>query len=229
GIDRHVAGAGDDNPLPVERAALGAQHLLDEEDRAVTGRLTTHLGPAPTQPLAGEHRGLIAVGDALVLAEQVADLAPADSDVTRGDVGVLADVAVELGHEGLAEPHDLHVGATFGVEVRAALAPADRQAGEGVLEDLLETEELDRVQQNARVEAQASLVGAERRVELHAETSVDLDLAPVIDPGHPEDDLPLRLAQAGNDARLAVVGVLADHGSETVQHLEDGLVELGLA
>src|SRR5690606_9504498 len=143
--------------------------------------------------------------------------------------GVLADVAVELGHEGLAEPHDLHVGATFGVEVRAALAPADRQAGEGVLEDLLETEELDRVQQNARVEAQASLVGAERRVELHPEAAVDLDLASVIDPGHPEDDLPLRLAQAGNDARLAVVGVLADHGSETVQHLEDGLVELGLA
>ena len=63
------------------------------------------------------------MGAALVLAEQEADLAGADTDVARGDVGVLADVAVELGHEGLTEAHDLAVVAALGVEVGAALAP----------------------------------------------------------------------------------------------------------
>ncbi len=60
-----------------------------------------------------------------VLAEQVADLAAADADVTRGDVGVLAEVAVQLVHERLAEAHDLGVRAAVRVEVRAALAAAD--------------------------------------------------------------------------------------------------------
>jgi hypothetical protein len=54
-----------------------------------------------------------------------------------------ADVLAELGHEALAEAHDLGVGLALGVEVRAALAAADGQRGEGVLEDLLEAEELD--------------------------------------------------------------------------------------
>lgn len=49
----------------------------------------------PTEMPAGEHPGLVAVGDALVLPEQVADLTPADADVTRRHVGVLADVPVE--------------------------------------------------------------------------------------------------------------------------------------
>ena len=129
--------------------------------------------PPQLEALAGEHAGLVAVGDALVLAEQVADLAPADADVAGGHVGVLADVPVELGHEGLAEAHDLRVGAAPGVEVRAALAAADGHAGEGVLEDLLEAEELDDAQVHARVEAQTALVGSERGVELDAETAVD--------------------------------------------------------
>src|SRR5690606_41500146 len=60
-----------------------------------------------------------------------------------GDVGVLADMAVQLGHEALAEPHDLGVAAALRVEVGAALAAADRHAGERVLERLLEPEELD--------------------------------------------------------------------------------------
>lgn len=78
-------------------------------------------------------------------------------------------MAVQLGHERLAEAHDLLLGATLGVEVRAALAAADGQAGEGVLEDLLEAEELDDAEVDARVEAQPALIGAENAVVLHAE------------------------------------------------------------
>lgn len=59
----------------------------------------------------------------LVLSEEVADLPAAHTDVTRRDVGVLTDVAVELIHKGLAEPgHDLAVGLTLWVEVGPALA-----------------------------------------------------------------------------------------------------------
>src|SRR5690606_26996667 len=72
-----VARTGHDDALAVERVAACAQHLLCEEDRAVAGRLGAHEGAAPGDALAGQHAGLVAVRDALVLAEQVADLAPA--------------------------------------------------------------------------------------------------------------------------------------------------------
>ena len=109
---------------------------------------------------------------------------------------MLAEVAVELGHEGLAEAHHLAFGAALGVEVRAALAAADRQAGERVLEDLLEAEELHDAEVDGGVEAQTALVGTERGVELDPEAAVDLHVAGVVDPGDAEDDLPLRLADA---------------------------------
>src|SRR5690606_14796297 len=124
-VQRHVPGAGHHNLLAVERVAPRLEDLLDEEDRAVAGGLLAHLGPAPGQALAGEHPRLVAVGDPLVLAEQVAPLRLADAGGTGRDVGVLADVAVQLGHERLAEPHHLAVGAALGVEVRAALAAPD--------------------------------------------------------------------------------------------------------
>ena len=83
------------------------------------------------------------VGDALVLAEHVADLAAADADVAGRHVHVGADMAVELGHEALAEAHDLVVALALGIEIGAALAAAHRQAGQRVLEGLLEGEELE--------------------------------------------------------------------------------------
>ena len=46
-------------------------------------------------------------------------------------------------HEALAEGHNLAVALALGVEVAAALAAADGQAGEGVFEDLLKAQELD--------------------------------------------------------------------------------------
>src|SRR5699024_2809753 len=103
----------------------------------------------PRQALAGEDAGLVAIGDALVLTEQVADLATAHADVTGGDVGVLAQVPVHLGHEGLAEPHHLGVAASLGVEIATALATADGHTGQGVIEDLLEAEELHDAQVDA--------------------------------------------------------------------------------
>src|SRR5690606_27181025 len=114
----------------------------------------------------------------------------------------LAEMPVQFGHEALAEAHDLAVAAALRIEVRAALGAADRHAGQRVLEDLLEAQELDDPEVHGRVEAQAALVGAEHAVELHAEAAVDLHLAAVVLPRHAEDDLALRFADALDDLVL---------------------------
>src|SRR5690606_7573233 len=119
------------------------EHLLDEIHRAVTGGLAAHQCSAPARALAGEHARLVAVGDALVLAEEIADLARPDADITGGHIRVLADVMAQRGHEALAEAHDLVVRTAFRIEIGAALRATDGQSGERVLEHLLETQELD--------------------------------------------------------------------------------------
>src|SRR5690606_14163268 len=183
---------------------------------------------APRDALARQDARLEAVGDALVLAEQVAGLAAAHADVTGRAGAVLADVAERLGHERLAEAHDLAVGPPGRVEVRAALGTTDRHAREGVLEDLLEAEELHDPEVHRGVEAQAALERAESGVELDAKAPVDLDATGVVDPRDAEDDLPLGLADALEHRGIGVVGVLAQHGTEALEDLAHRLVELGL-
>ena len=48
-------------------------------------------------------------------------------------------MSVQFGHEGLTESHDFAVGLAVRIKVSTALAAADWQAGQGVLEDLFET------------------------------------------------------------------------------------------
>lgn len=52
---------------------------------------------------------------------------------------------------------------------------AHGEGGEGVLEDLLEAQELDDGQGDSGVETKAALVGSDSLVELHAVAAVDLD------------------------------------------------------
>ena len=224
-VDGDVAGAGDHNALAVEGLAAGLEHLLGEDDGAVAGGLGPHQRAAPGHALAGEDAGFVAVGDPLVLPEEVADFAAADADVPGRDVRVLADVAVELGHEGLAEAHDLGVRASAGVEVGAALAAADGHAGQGILEDLFEPEELHNAKVHRGVEPQASLEGSQRRVELHPEAAVDLKVAGVVDPGDPEDDLPFGLAEPFEDGAFEELGVAVMDRAEAFEDLGDRLVE----
>src|SRR5690606_5936889 len=141
-VDGDVARARHHTGAALEAEPPGGEHLLEEEDGAVAGGLGAHERATPLGALAGDDARLPPVRDALVLAEHPPDLAGAHADVARRHVGVLTEVAVQLGHEALAEPHDLAVGAALRVEVRAALRATDGEAGEGVLEDLLEPEEL---------------------------------------------------------------------------------------
>src|SRR5690606_12868551 len=110
---------------------------------------------------------------------------------------------------------------------RAALAAADRQARQRILEDLLEAEELDDAEIDGGVEAKAALVRTQRRIELHAEAAVDLHLALVVDPRHAEDDLALRLADALDQRVRQVAGMLGDDLAEAFEHFAHRLVEFG--
>ena len=229
GVDGHVAGTGDDHGLALEAVVAHAlQSLSGEVAQAVAGSLGAGQRTAEGQALAGEHTALEAVGQALVLAEHIADLAAADANIAGGAVHELADVAVQLGHEALAEAHDFHVALAVGVEVRAALAAAHGQGGEAVLEGLLKAQELQDALVDRGMEAQAALVGADGAVELHAVAAVHLDLALIIDPGHTEADDALRLHQTLDQAGLLVLGVLFHHGLDALQHLTHSLQEFRL-
>ena len=165
---------------------------------------------------------------ALVLAEEVADLAAAHVDVARRHVGELADVALQLGHERLAEAHHFGVGTALRVEVGAALATAHRQAGERVLQDLLEAQELDHAFGDGGVEAQAALVRADRGIELHAVAAVHLHVAVVVDPSHAELDQTLRLHETLQHAGRLVFRMLCEHRLDALEHFLHCLQELGL-
>ncbi len=138
-------------------------------------------------------------------------------------------MAVQLGHKALAEGHHFPVGFALGVKVRAALAAADGQAGQAVLEDLLEAQELDDAQVDGRMEPQAALVRADGGVELYPEAAVYLDLAVVVHPGHPEHNLALGLHNALQNARGLILGVGLDNGLQRGEYLGGGLDELRLA
>src|SRR5690606_19746255 len=152
------------------------EHFLGEVDTAIAGGFGADQAAAVGQALAGEHRGEL-VGQALVLAEEEADFPAAYTDVTGRYVEVGADVAIQLGHERLAEAHHFVVALALGVEVRAALAAAHGQRGQGILEDLFEREELKHPDIDRRMKAQAALVRADGAVHLDAVATVDAHLA----------------------------------------------------
>lgn len=115
---------------------------------------------------------------------------------------------VKLPHESNAELADLVVGLALGVKVGTTLATTHVEASESILEDLLETQELEDREVDGRVETETTLVGAESRVELHTVTLVDLALALVVLPDNAElDDT---LGDGGDLKGLLVLGVLLE-------------------
>ena len=225
GVQGDVARARHADGEAVEALVGGFEHVLAEVDAAVAGGFGA-AGAAAVGQAFSSQRADEAVLHALVLAEEVADLAGAHADVAGGHVGVFADVAGQLGHEALAEAHDFAVALVAGVEVGAALGPAHGQAGEAVFEGLLKAQELQHALRDGGVETQAALVGADGVVELHPPGPVGPDLAVVVFPGHPEDHDAVRLGHALEDLRVAVFGVLGDVGDDAGGHLTDRLVKL---
>ena len=116
----------------------------------------------------------------------------------------------------------------LGIEVRPALAAAHRQAGERVLEGLLEGEELEHALVDARVEADAALVGPDRVVVLDAVAALDAHAAVVVLPADAEADHAVGLGDAAQDL-LGVVGLLVlDEAEDVLGHFLHRLDELRL-
>jgi hypothetical protein len=138
-------------------------------------------------------------------------------------------MSVELGHEALAECHDFAVGFALGIEVGAALAAADGKAGQGVLEDLLEAEELDDAEVYGRMEAKTSLVRADGAVKLDTVTVVNLNLTLVVYPRYTEQDLALGGCETLKQSLFSVLVLVGfDHDAKGLKDFLDCLMELGL-
>ncbi len=224
---RDVAGAGDQHALAVEVAPAPVQHLLREIDGAVAGGLGTHQAAAEGQALAGEDAGGL-VRQLLHHAGHEADLAAAHADIAGRHIGVRAEMAIQLGHQRLAEAHHLAVRLALGIEIGTALAAAHRQRRQRVLEGLLEAEELEHRQVDGRMEAHAALVRADGRAVLHAEGAVDLHLALVVGPCHAELDHALGFDQPFQQGLVGVARVALDERPQGHHHFLDRLLELGL-
>ena len=228
GIGCHVAGAGDGDGQTFQALSVAAEHFIGEIQQTVSRGLGPGQGTAVAQALAGEH-AFVEAGNALILTVQVADFPGAYANVSGGDVHVGADVAVELRHEALAEGHDLPVGLALGVKVGAALAAADGQACQAVFEHLLKAQEFNHAEVYRGVQTQAAFVGADGAVKLDPISGVDVGIALVVHPGHPEKDGPLRAGQTLQKGVLAIFClVLFNDHPQGFQDLGNGLLEFGL-
>jgi len=179
------------------------------------------------EALAREH-AFVQAGDALILAVEIADFARARADIAGGHVHIRADVAVQLGHEALAEGHHFAVRLALGIEIAAALAAADGKPSEGVFEDLLKAQELDDGKVYAGMQAQAALVGANGIVELHAVAAVHPHDALIVHPRHAEKDRAIRLGEALENGLLLIGRVLFHGGRDRSEHFLGGLQEFYL-
>src|SRR3546814_9341334 len=72
---------------------------LHEIDRDKTRGLRARTGTAIDKAFSGQNARFITIGDALVLAEHIADFTPAYADVPSRHVRIFAQVAVQFSHE----------------------------------------------------------------------------------------------------------------------------------
>jgi hypothetical protein len=84
-------------------------------------------------------------------------------------------------------------------------------SSKSILENLLETQELQDGEVDGRVKSQTTLVGTEGGVELDTVTAVDLALALVIFPD--DTELNNALGNGGDLESLLVLGVLLEEGA----------------
>jgi hypothetical protein len=227
-VQGDVARARDGAALTRNPITCVVQRVLGQIDAAVSGRLCAHETTAKGQTLTGKDSAE-AILEPLVLAEEVADLALADTDVTCGHIGVFSDVAVQLDHQRLAEPHDLAIRLPLRVEVRATLCPAHGQTRQRVLEGLFESEELQHPLVDARVEAHAALVRTDGVVELHTPGTIGADVALVVLPRHAKDHDAIGLCHALQDALSQIIRIAQDRRHDGFDDLSNRLVKDRLA
>lgn len=85
----------------------------------------------------------MSIGEELVLTVEISNFPGAHTHISRRNVRTWMQVAIELRHEGLAETPYFSIGLSLGIKVRAALTAAQRQAGQGIFEDLFKGQKLE--------------------------------------------------------------------------------------
>ena len=138
-------------------------------------------------------------------------------------------MAIELGHIALAEAHHFMIALALGVEVRAALAAAHGQAGQRVLERLLEREELQHAFGDGGVETDPALIGADRVVILHPPATLHADLALIVFPAHPERDHTVGFADPAQDLIFVILRLVGNEIENVFGNFLHRLNEFGLA
>ena len=121
------------------------------------------------------------------------------------------DIAVKLVHESLAETHNFSVGFASRVEVRTTFTAADWQASQAVLEDLLESQELDDSRIYVWSESQTTFVRSDCTVELVSVTFVNLYFTSIVNPSYLESDSSFRLNQSFQNRSFLIFRVLFNY------------------
>ena len=137
-------------------------------------------------------------------------------------------MAEQFADKGLAKTHHFGRALAFGVKVGTAFAAAHRQRGQGVFEGLFKRQELQHRQVDRGVETDAALVRADGHAVLNAVAPVDLHLAMVVHPRHPEHHHALGLDQPVQQTMFGVFGVGLNERPQAFHHLGDGLQKLWL-
>ena len=135
-------------------------------------------------------------------------------------------MALQFGHEALAEPHHFVVALALGIEIRTALAAAHHQSRQRVLENLLEGQELQDAEIDRRMKAQAALIRPDGAVHLDAVTAVDPHGAEIVEPRHAEQDDPFGFHDAFEQVCRLVFRMLAQNETQRIQHFLYRLMKL---
>jgi len=226
-----VAGAGEGNTLALPVTSTGIlKHVSDVVNETITGSLGANERATPGETLAGQDTSEL-VALAAVSTKHVADLTATNTNVTSGNIGIGTNVSGKLAHKGHAKAADLIVALALGVEVGTTLATTHHHysscqqscfphqdsapggatlltASEGILENLLEAQELENGKVDCGVQSETTLVRAKGGVELDTVTTVDLEVTSIILPANTELNNTL-----GNRDDLegdAVLGVLLE-------------------
>ena len=203
----HVAEARDCDGLTLDIHTLLSQHLAEEIYCTIACCLGANQRATKGHTLTGEDTCILQ-SEFAIHAIEVANLAATNTDITCGHVGLGTNVTPQLGHKGLAETHNLCIGFTLGVEVRTTLCTTHRECGEGILEALLEAEELQDAGVYAGMETQTALIGADCVIELEAVACIHLHLTLVINPHYLEGKTTVGLYDTLCDACCLELGVL---------------------
>lgn len=222
----YVTGTGDKDSLAFPVGVIEVtEHFSDVIDETVTSGLGTDVRTSPVSTLTGKDTSVL-VPVLLIGTEHEANLTSTSTNVTSRDISVGTDVSREFLHEGIAESSDLAVGLALGVKVGTTLTTAHHETCESVLENLLETKELEDREVDGGMETETTLVRTKSRVELDSVTSVDGDGTVVTLPCNSE--LEDSLGDLNNVEGSSVLGVLGEERLKSLGDLGDGLLEFGL-